>query len=187
MFRSVIIILTLSIISFWLIGYGIYKTTHGNVIQQVIFAFEDNDFETLEERVSWAALRSSLVREIREKELVQGDEVLKDSSLNVNDLVSYYIQPENIDVLFYLKERHFPSSKYEDFVRDIGYAPLLGFYIELGAPKPKTHLTSYKDFLNMRLYFSLEGLTYKISALDIPKALIPQKIYDEPLLDYIVK
>lgn len=134
------------------------------VMNEIINAIDERDAQALEGRIQFDVLASSV------KERLQG---------KVNDLsiVDHYAQPEFIEPLFSMKERHFPDYEAKDFVRDFAFDGPFRFSVMMGYPKKEGsgEITTLNESISqVLLFFRLEGWTWKIYKADMPDFLIPK-------------
>lgn len=190
MFRKYIFIMILAIGVVLAFGYMITSFAQNRVTDELVQAFESGDIETLQERVDWESLRHSLIVSMKkEQELIHDKRrnFRADEGYKVEDIVDYYLQPENIDLLFYFKNRRYPRENARAFIRDTDYAPILGFYVELGRPVKDNRTMDYYDLVSPRLYFGLDGLTYKLKEMHVPNIFLPTRTYEESALDHFIR
>lgn len=134
------------------------------VMNDIITAIDERDAAALEGRVQFDALAVSV------KERLQG----KVSDLSI---VDHYAQPDFIEPLFSMKERHFPDYKAKDFVRDFAFDGPFRFSVMMGYPKKEGSggITTLNESISQVLvFFRLEGWTWKIYKADMPDFLVPK-------------
>ena len=58
------------------------------------------------------------------------------ATTNIDKVVDYYVQPQNIAILPYLHKTTFPDIPVRDFILSRGYAPPYGFSLTFGLRYP---------------------------------------------------
>lgn len=190
MFRKYIFTMGMAILVVLAVGYTITSFASNRITDELIDSFEKGDIKSLQERIAWDDLRHSLaVLMKKEQELMRGKRTgfHIDEGYTVDEIVDYYVQPENIDLLFYFKNKRYAREDASAFIRDIDYAPILGFYVELGRPVKKAQAMDYYDLVTLRLYFGLDGFSYKLKEMHIPNIFLPKRTYQEPALEHFIK
>ena len=59
--------------------------------------------------------------------------------------------------------------------------------MELGRPVKKAQAMDYYDLVTLRLYFGLDGFSYKLKEMHIPNIFLPKRTYQEPALEHFIK
>jgi hypothetical protein len=170
-----------------LIGLTVFFYVHSKnaVMAEVIAASRHNDVAAFARRVDWEGLRAALKTEIAEKKASSGEygRSTGPDVPQIGKIVDYYVQPENIAVLYHEHAEIFPQAKEEDFIDNTGYFFPFGFQITLGYPKsvPAHDMAKVmQDRLKVTLIFQLQGLTWKLRRMDVPLFMVPRQTYDRP-------
>ena len=111
----------------------------------------------------------------------------------IDEIVEYYARPENFKVLFKLKEKHFSTAKAADFVHSSGLSGPFSWSVTFGLPVTKKEkglsderqalVSRVRSALEVSVIFTLDGLTWKISRVQVPLFLVPDKTYNKPLTE----
>jgi hypothetical protein len=174
-----------SILALLLIAIGTFFYSKTVVIQEMIDAARLNDAQAIAARFDWPA-----VREYMKKTLVENKKAtamfgdVGPPAAQIPAIVDYYMQPENIDIAFYLHQQLFPTVKEEDFIDSTGYVFPFGFRITLGVPQNLANANDIpqimRDRLKVTFVFRLDGMTWKIKEMRVPLLMVPPTVYDVP-------
>lgn len=160
------------------------------VINELVAATETEDADLFAQRVSWEELRAFLKDDIPGRldgmRKMLGGLALGPSPAQVPDIVDYYVQPENIEVLFLFREQFFADVPVTSFIHDSGWDTPYGFYITLGYPldhpmPDAMNISMPANMLRVRLVYRLRGMTWRLTAMHVPPLLMPRRTYDRPL------
>ena len=190
MFRKYIFTMGMAILVVLAVGYTITSFASNRITDELIDSFEKGDIKSLQERIAWDDLKHSLAVLMKKEQELMRDKRTGfhiDEGYTVDEIVDYYVQPENIDLLFYFKNKRYAREDASAFIRDIDYAPILGSYVELGRPVKKAQAMDYYDLVTLRLYFGLDGFSYKLKEMQIPNIFLPKRTYQEPALEHFIK
>ena len=162
--------------------YFFYDYSRDAVIDELVAASQKNDVTVFAARVDWEALRGFLKNDLAaQKRSPLGSSFGPDLS-QIDKVVDYYVQPENIDIAFYYHEDVFTGIPERDFIVAEGFAPPFGFSMTLGFPKSvdAKEIPAAKDRLKARFVFRLDGLTWKIKEMHVPIFMVPRHVYSTP-------
>lgn len=185
MFRLAIILVLLLLAP---AGYFTIEYAREKVLAELIDASRRDDVAAMATRVDWDALRAFLKEDIAAQKRSVGPqgEAIGPPQAQIDAVVDYYVQPENIDILYYRHDVHFPGVPEEDFIGATGYAAPFGFSVTLVYPKNAAVgdpiLAAVRDRIRVTLVFGLDGLTWKVKKLQVPVYLSPTKRFDAPAL-----
>ena len=106
----------------------------------------------------------------------------------VDAVVDYYAQPENLGLLFHYRDLLFPKLPEEAFIESTGFFPPYGFHVVISYPDGGPALGDMgalmKDRLKARAVFRLDGLTWKVSELHLPIFLVPRQSFSIPATEH---
>lgn len=184
MFRYILIgWVILSSSTFYFLNY-----TKDRVIDEVVAAADRHDVNAASARVDWEDLRAQLKASIAEqkKQLAQYSANIGPNENQIGPVVDYYVQPENIGILYHYHDVLFPKVPVRDFIDSASYYPPFGFQVTFGYPKNRPvsdpSLALLKDRIKVRAVFTLDGFTWKISQLHVPVVLVPRQTYPQPAI-----
>ncbi|MGM0422185.1 MAG: hypothetical protein ACQEQL_03700 [Pseudomonadota bacterium] len=166
-----------------------YESSKEDVVAEMIAASENEDVEAMAARFKWDELRVQLKENIRARKAALGSygTSIGPAVSQIDDIVDYYVQPENIELAYYYHNELFPDVPENAFIREIAYAPPFGFSILMGFPtEVDTGLSvdpMLQDRLRARFIFRLDGLTWKVHEINIPIYIVPRRAYDRPALE----
>jgi len=170
----------------WFLGDYVRES----VIEEMITASQNNDVAAMANRFAWDDLRVWLKEDIAEakRNLGANGAMLGPTPSKINEVVDYYVQPENIDIVYYYHDLLFPNLKEEDFIQSTGYYPPFGFYVTLGYPEEVTTgnaalLPVMRDRIKARFVFGLDGLTWRVKQMHVPIFMVPKNTYPQPAVD----
>ena len=162
--------------------YFFYEYSRSAVIDDLVAASQRNDVAAFAERVDWDELRAFLKADLAaQKKSPLGSSFGPELS-QIDKVVDYYVQPENIDIAFYYHDDVFTGVPERDFIVAEGLSPPFGFYMTLGFPKSidAKEVPASKDRLKARFVFGLDGLTWKIKEMHVPIFMVPRHVYSTP-------
>lgn len=170
-------------------GYFSYSYSKDKVIAEMIAATERQELDNFAARVDWDALRSFLKQDLVERKnqpnpynLPTGPDASK-----IDSIVDYYVQPANIDILFYYHEEVFSDVPLADFIDSTGFVPPFGFYVTVAYPKNLAQgnniVAATRDRMKVRADFLLDGTTFKIKKLHVPLFMVPPHVYSTPAVN----
>lgn len=198
------ILLVLSFFSFFISGMCFLVThlTHQSVIDQMMVYAEAENIPALNERIDYEALRQNLKSHIRaQKKAVQKLGISNldggPAEQDIDAVVDFFVQPENMAVLFHLKNRHFGQTKPQAFLHNDGFlSPLepLAWKVTFGLPvsvtsridagDPRAVLVSRaQSSIQVTLVFRLDGLVWRAQEMYVPLFLVPRRPYNRPLVE----
>ena len=185
MLRIVAILLLLSIIP---AGAYFYSHSREAVIAEFVRASQNNDVNAMANRIDFVSVRASLKEDLKRQKspglfVAQGGPALD----SIDRVIDYYVQPENIAILYYYYDMTFEGIAETQFIREKGYTPLLGFQIVLGMPDTATKgdamVSSMREQVKARLVFGLDGLTWKVKEIYMPAFMVPAHTYSQTALE----
>ena len=194
--------LIVSVLALFSMGCGFLVTsfTKKAVIDEIMQNAENDNVEELEKRIDFPALRRNLKDHIKaQKDAVQkigiGNLDGGPARNNIDGVVDYYVQPENIKVLLALKDRHFGNASVDAFLHNTGwvspFSPLT-WQAVFGLPvagmnrndDPRAALVNRaRSSVQVKLVFRLDGLTWRVREMHVPLFLVPERPYNRPLTD----
>lgn len=172
-------------------GYFIWSSGRDAVIDDLVAASQKDDVAAFAERVDFDAVRAFLKQDLnrqRTMPLFQGVSAGL-SEQKISEVVDYYVQPENIDILYYYHEQVFENLPERDFIHSITYTPPYGFSVTVGFPKTVSTsnaqgdaaaIAAARDRFKVRAVFALDGLTFKMKELHVPIFMTPRHVYSTP-------
>jgi hypothetical protein len=153
------------------------------VTAELAEAVRRNDAAAFGARIEWNSLREFLKTDLDGKKKLPGAQNTGPAPDQIARVVDYYVQPENIDLLFYFREELFRDVPVEDFIYERGFSPPFGFSLTLGWPKniQKGEVPSVLlERMKVRIVFRLDGLTWKAEEMHVPLFMVPDHVYSEP-------
>lgn len=170
------------------IGYLITTINRDAVIQDMLTAATRGDTLTLERRIAWDDLRANVKDDLKQAKENQAEAVgnIGPPISRIDELVDYYIQPENLDFLLVLKQSVYPHIQYSAFIHRDGFDPVLGFYVDVGPARDEnaadSNLPSFADRTRVRLYFTVEDGRWMITNMHVPMFMVPTRIIPKQVL-----
>lgn len=168
----------------------LYSSSKDDVIAEMIAASQNNDVSTMAERFHWEDIRAQLKTDIRARKNAMGSYgTMIGPDLNkIDDVVDYYVQPENIEIAYYYHAELFPDTPESAFIQNISYVPPFGFSVLLGYPEQNSSTQKIDPVLSsrlqLRLIFRLDGLTWKVRKFEVPIFMVPRRTYGRPAIEY---
>ena len=172
------------------IGYYIYSAGQKNIIRELKKASQENDLQTMSNRIAWEKLRKFTKADITKTKKALGNygTTIGPHLSKVDEVVDYYILPENLALLFHYHDKYFPDVTEDDFIHKIGYAPPFGFSVTLGYPenakKGRGMNPLLKERLKVKAVFRLSPFTWKMTELHVPVFMVPERTYSWPAVQY---
>ncbi len=175
-----------------LLGGLFYYIGTQRAMNEVIEAVKNRDLPALAERIDWDGLRAFLKEDIADKKARLGQQgaSIGPSADRIDEIVDYYVQPENIALLYYYRDLWFRNIPEEAFIESRSYFPLFGYQMTLtypdgaGVPGGAELVAMMRGNLRARAVFRLDGLTWRIRELHVPIFLVPRQSYTAPALQY---
>lgn len=194
--------LVVSVLSLFSMGCGFLVTsfTKTAVIDEIMQNAANDNAEELQKRIDFPALRRNLKDHLKaQKNAIQkigiGNLDGGTARSNIDGVVDYYVQPENIKVLLALKDRHFGNTNVNAFLYDTDwvspFSPLT-WQAVFGLPvasmgqsdDPRAALVNRaRSSLQVKFVFKLDGLTWRVREMHVPLLLVPERPYNRPLTD----
>lgn len=162
-----------------------------SVEAELVAALERNDPAAVAVRVDFDKLRAFLKQDL----LAKKNDKSPIGSLyarsgpdihNIDKVVDYYAQPENIAILTYMRNSTFPDIPVGTFIVSRGYAPLYGFSMTFGLPPEAlkdSAMRAAAERFQVRAVFRLSGLTWKLAELHAPLFMVPEHTYSQPAVE----
>lgn len=186
--RGIIVILIVAAMS---AAAGIFwYASARSVPAEVIAAMEQGDVAGLAARVDFDALRAFLKEDLRAKKndkspigsLTAGAGPSMDK---IDSVVDYYVQPENIPIIYAMRDSAARDIPVEKFVVSRGYVAPYGFSLTFGAPPEllKDGARAIADRYRVTVVFTLSGGAWKITEMRVPLYMVPQFTYSQPAVD----
>ena len=156
---------------------------------EVVAAVSQGDVNALAARVDFDKLRAFLKQDLHAKKADKspiGSALANSgpSAANIDKVVDYYVQPDNIAILYYLYESTFEQIPVDRFIVKRGFSPLYGFSMTFGLPPEAVQQTgaaqAAADRFQVRAVFRLSGLTWKVAELHAPLFMVPRHVYNQP-------
>mgnify|MGYP000386188141 CR=1 FL=1 len=170
--------------------YFLYHSSKDGAVEEIIAASQSDDVNAMAERFDWESVRQNLKDKITAQKRTMGNygTLIGPDISKVDEIVDYYLKPENIEIAYIYHDILFPEVTEEQFIRNIAYAPPFGFSILMGYPKdaPSTQSVDplLQEELEARFIFRLDGLTWKVKEINIPIFMIPTRTYSQPALQH---
>lgn len=193
------LLLLLCLLSLVFVASGALLTylSRDAVLEEMLDQAKSRDFVALETRFAWEDLRTNVKERIRrQKQAVNSLNMAQISSgpseNDINDVVDYYIQPDNLPILMALKDREFPVFEPEDFVQSVGFASPFSWKASFGMPSKRVEevsdvinnpaiVSKVQSAMQVTLVFELQGLTWRVTQMRVPLFMVPRRAYNEPL------
>jgi Protein of unknown function (DUF2939). len=148
------------------------------VPDKILAAIDAGDREALEERVEWNELRAYL-----REDLTAQAKLMKSARLpggiatsQVDPVVTHYVQPENLEMLFTLKRAFVPDIPAADFLRETSIAGPGSFKMVFTYPRSAPKAEYVPAALRVEAIFKLDWFTWKVQALEVPAPIVPKRI-----------
>lgn len=186
MFR---IILASSAVALIAIAAIVYVVSKGKVVDEMIDAAHRADVTAFSNRIDWAGVREYAKADLTKQKGGLGGDQMGPAKGDIPRVVDYYMQPANLDVLFYLREELFPNIPEKDFIQSVSYSPPYGFTVTVGIPKNMGTVgggdvpEALRDRLRAWATFRLDGLTWKVREFTVPLFIVPPHVYDTPAVE----
>lgn len=172
------------------LGGGLFYAQK-SVEAEVVSAIERADIDALAARVDFEALRAFLKEDIRRQKtdtspLGRHMTSAGPSIDKIDAVVDYYVQPANIEILYYMRNSAAADVPVQSFVVSRGYAPPYGFALTFGAPPELVQDSAAKlaaERYKVRAVFGLSGFKWKITELHAPLFMVPRTAYSQPAVD----
>ena len=129
------IILASSTVALIAIAAIVYVFSKSKVVDEMIDAAHRADVAAFSSRIDWAGAREYAKADLAKQKGGIGGDQMGPAKTEIPPVVDYYMQPANLDILFYLREELFPNIPEKDFIQSISYSPPYGFTVTVGLPK----------------------------------------------------
>ncbi|MEZ0223804.1 MAG: hypothetical protein ACAH83_04560 [Alphaproteobacteria bacterium] len=180
------IILASSTVALIAIAAIVYVFSKSKVVDEMIDAAHRADVAAFSSRIDWAGAREYAKADLAKQKGGIGGDQMGPAKTEIPPVVDYYMQPANLDILFYLREELFPNIPEKDFIQSISYSPPYGFTVTVGLPKtvgggeiPEALRGRIKTWATFRL----DGLTWKLREFTVPLFMVPPHVYDTPAFE----
>lgn len=134
--------------------------------------------------VDWDALRAQLKQDLAAQKKTPIGASFGPDAGKINDVVDYYVLPENIAIAFYYHAEVFGNLPEENFILSKGYAPPFGFQITVGYPRNVSadgaQVAAARERIKAKFVFGLDGLSWKIKEMHVPIFMVPRHVYTTP-------
>lgn len=164
-----------------------YNKSQEAVIAEMVAATQQSRVADMAARVDWESLRAYLKTDIDDQKRFLGPRgaMVGPAQGDIAKVVDYYVQPQNIDILFYQRLRLFPSIPVEAFIERVIFAPPFGFKVTLVYPKGAATsdpvMALMRDRVKVDIVYRLDKtLTWKIKEMSVPIYLTPRTVYPQP-------
>jgi hypothetical protein len=167
----------------------VYVYSKGKVIDEMVDAAHRADVTAFSNRIDWAGAREYAKADLAKQKGGIGGDQMGPSKTEIPRVVDYYMQPANLDILFYYREELFPNVPEKDFIQSVSYSPPYGFTVTVGIPKnmgvrgggevPE----ALRDRLKAWATFRLDGFTWKLREFTVPLFIVPSTVYDTPAVE----
>lgn len=193
------VLILLSVVSLGITILGALATymTRDAVLDEMISNAENRNFEELEKRFVWEELRNNIKARIRSQKKAVGKLNLGNISSGpadnrIDEVVDYFVQPDNLPVLMALKDKRFKIFGAEDFVQSVGFASPFSWTASFGLPSSRVAnvskavnnpalVSKVQSAMQVILVFELDGLTWKVTNIRLPLFMVPKRAYNRPL------
>ncbi len=158
-------VVSLVLICFLYVGAyaGLNYTSRNDVVDDLVSSCDSGDLKRIQSRLNWAKIRYNLSK---------GADAQKDET------VRYYVRPDSIFSLFFLKDQYFTDLSARNFIRDVSFHGPFRFSVLVGYPQTeesKGNPTMKEAMSQVRIFFHLEGWHWRAFKIDVPDFLIPQE------------
>ncbi len=158
---------------------------------EVAAAIERGDVAGLAARIDFDNLRSflkqDLLAEKNDKSPIGGLYAGTGPDISkIDAVVDYYVQPENIAILYEMRDTAAKDIPVTAFIVGRSFAPLYGFALTFGAPPELTKDSGARaiaDRYRVRLVFRLRGFKWQVSEMHVPIFMVPAFTYSQPAVD----
>lgn len=169
--------------------YYLYHSSTEDLVQELITASQKNDISAMADRFSWAETREATADDIKSKKRVLGSygRSIGPPLGKIDDIVEYYIRPENIKIAYDYHDRILKNIDEEEFIRSMGFVAPWGFEVTLGYPlnyEGELEIDPVlKEQLKATFVFRLDGLTWKVHEIQLPIFMVPHQTYQRPAVE----
>lgn len=178
MFKTVLKIYVIAQIAYLLVVGSLMMIGKTTVPDKVLAAIDGYDRAALEERVDWDDLRAYLL-----EDLTNQARLMKSARLpggiapsQVEPIVTHYVQPENLEMLFTLKRAFAPDIPAADFLRETSIAGPASFKMVFSYPRSAPKSEYVPAALRVEVIFHLDWFTWKVDAMEVPAPIVPKRI-----------
>lgn len=160
--------------------------TRGTAIDDLKEATRKADIEQFSKRINWEDTRAFTLADIISKKEKQPHNIDIGPSLSrAAEIVEFYIQNDNIALLYFFKDKLFPDLSEDRFIWDTGFYGLNGFYVTIGyplgyIPEGWQQEPPLSRVLRVQVLFELQGLSWRVVGLKVPLFMVPRKTFDIP-------
>jgi hypothetical protein len=96
---------------------------------------------------------------------------------HIDRVVDYYVQPQNLILLFRLHKGYASDYDPQDFVEEVGFSGLTGFQVDFKHPDP-TIASSLYGSQRVEGVFQFRNMRWKMTELHVPLHYVPSYIPD---------
>jgi hypothetical protein len=151
-----------TLLAAWLL---VQDATKRAVITDIADATRQGNIHALNEKTDWTSVRNWLKQDLKQRAAAE-------QSAKVDQIVDYYVRPENLPSLLYYYNTSANHVKPEAFVRDARFSGITQITVEFAAP-PQFDKPWLEKLKPVRAVFELDGLDWKLKRIDAPDYLIP--------------
>jgi hypothetical protein len=153
----------------WLL---VQDATKRAVVADLADATRQGNIHALNEHTDWQSVRDWLKKDLKARPAAAQND-------KVDNLVDYYVRPENLPNLLYFYNTIGGHVSPEAFVRDIRFSGITQITVEMAAP-PQFDKPWMNKLEPVRAVFELDGLEWKLKRITAPDYLIPASAPDKP-------
>jgi hypothetical protein len=161
-----------------------YTYSRDATIAGMIEASKQDNVDAFASYVDWEGLRAQLKQDLTAQKKSPIGASFGPEASKINDVVDYYVLPENIAIAFYYHAEVFENLPEENFILSKGYAPPFGFQITLGYPQNVSgggaEIAAARQRIKAKFVFGLDGLSWKIKEMHVPIFMVPRHVYSTP-------
>ncbi|MDB5478022.1 MAG: hypothetical protein JWM96_517 [Alphaproteobacteria bacterium] len=148
----------------------VQQAARNQVIREFATAAREGNMYVLSANTDWDSVRDGLKRDLKER-AASSDTLPRDEAA-LDELVDYYVRPQNLPSLLYYYNANAAHINPADFVRDVSLSGITQFTVEIGAP-PQFDKPWLNNLEPVRATFALDGLNWKLKQIHAPDYLIP--------------
>jgi hypothetical protein len=147
------------------------EATKRALVTDFAIAARQGNIYALNENTDWASVRDWMKRDLKQRpRFATGITPVS----KADELVEYYVRPENLPSLLYYYNTNARHMDPEAFVRDVRFSGITEITVEIAAP-PQLDKPWINQLEPVRAVFQLEGLGWKLKKLNAPDYLIPSE------------
>ena len=153
------------------------EATKKSLVDELATAARQGDFHVLQKHTDWDSVRNWLKTDLKKRSTVNTANTAAARPDQVDQIVDYYVRPDNLPSLLYYYNANAGHVSPEAFVRDVRFSGITQVTVEIAAP-PQFD----KPWLNNQppvravFDFDLKEMGWKLKKLDAPDYLIPTRV-----------